>query len=1013
MWCPSPGLQELNDDIVRQHPDVAWAGSPAKDTATPDLPSGTVTFLFTEVEGSTRLWDESPDVMSHAMPRHDELLRDAVESHDGFIVKNTGDGFHAVFATAHDAVTAAVAAQRGLLADDWNIAETVRVRMGIHTGEAEVRDGDYSGGAVNRAERLMSVAHGGQIVVSTATEELLHDALPEKYGFIDLGEHRLRDLGRPERLFQVAHPDLGREFPPFRTLDAFPRDNLPRQVTTFVGREAEIASVAELVCRSALVTLTGVGGVGKTRLALQVAAEVVGEFPDGAWLCELAPVTDPEAVWETLAACLRVQPLPGRAFDESVLDYLATKRLLLVLDNCEHLLDAVARLVDAIEHRCPRVSVLATSREGLGLAGERIVAVPSLGVPAGDADVDELRRAEAVCLFGDRASAAKSDFALTDRNVGAVGVLCRRLDGIPLAIELAAARVRSLSPEDLVARLDQRFTLLTHGSRAALERHQTLRSTIDWSYDLLTPTERHALQRLSVFAGGCDLAAAEAVLPGDELDAADVVDVLGQLVDKSLVVVDDDDDGGVRYRLLETIRQYARERLDASGDPVALRRRHADHYVALAEAAGPHLRGREHLEWTRVVARDIDNFRAALDWAVETPSPEHTLRLVAPWRCRAGPANSRWTGPRPRSRSRAATVTRSFPWSPPGPRGAPRWVSISSGPKSSSPPRNEPKRRSVPGLRLWRWLRRSSRSIGTTSRGREVTRRDGSSSREHPGTRSNSHTHSSCSAACSMVTEPTLDAAIATTEEAVRVARTAGIDGALVIALTNLASWLPLEESQRALALLDEAIEIGTRIGDRRGVSNAIASRARIAARRGDWRTALQGAVDSAEQALELGDLGVVSRSLYTAGVALCALGSCEPAAVLFGKANAIQERWGAEYDPRNARGDRRRPPRSPRRTTESRRSPTGRRPRQHRRRRLPTRRSRPSPRRAMTRGPNDHTIACAGRPNSFDLAHRPAHRTARRTAIMGSAERHIGRIAGMSPRKNTLRGWSVGYQGE
>ena len=431
-------------------------------------------------------------------------------------------------------------------------------------------------------------------------------------------------------MFQVAHPDLGREFAPLRTLDAFPHDNLPRQVTTFVGREAEIASLADLVCRSALVTLTGVGGVGKTRLALQVAAHVVGEFPDGAWLCEFAPVTDPEAVWETLAGCLRVQPLPNRALDESVLDYLATKRLLLVLDNCEHLLDAVTRLVDAIEHRCPQVSVLATSREGLGLAGERIVAVLPLGVPAGDADVDEVRRAEAVCLFGDRASAAKIDFALTDRNIGAVGVLCRRLDGIPLAIELAAARVRSLSPEDLVARLDQRFTLLTHGSRAAPERHQTLRSTIDWSYDLLTPTERHALQRLSVFAGGCDLGAAEAVLPGDELDAADVVDVLGQLVDKSLVVVDDANDGGVRYRLLETIRQYARERLDASGDPVALRRRHADHYVALAEASGPHLRGREHLEWTRVVARDIDNFRAALDWAVETPSPEHALRLVAP-----------------------------------------------------------------------------------------------------------------------------------------------------------------------------------------------------------------------------------------------------------------------------------------------------------------------------------------------------------------------------------------------
>jgi DNA-binding SARP family transcriptional activator len=281
---PSPGLQALNDDIVRQHPDVGWAGSPTMDPDSAHLPSGTVSFLFTEVEGSTRLWDESPDVMSHAMPFHDELLRDAVESQGGFIVKNAGDGFHAVFATAHDAVTAAVAAQRSLLADDWNIAQTVRVRMGIHTGEAEVCDCDYSGGAVNRAERLKSVAHGGQIVVSGATEEVLHDALPEKYGFIDLGEHRLRDLGRPERLFQVAHPDLEREFAPLRTLDAFPRNNLPRQVTTFVGREAEITALATLVIESSVVTLTGVGGVGKTRLALQIAAGIIDEFPDGSWL---------------------------------------------------------------------------------------------------------------------------------------------------------------------------------------------------------------------------------------------------------------------------------------------------------------------------------------------------------------------------------------------------------------------------------------------------------------------------------------------------------------------------------------------------------------------------------------------------------------------------------------------------------------------------------------------------------------------------------------------------------
>ena len=887
---PSPGLQALNDDIVRQHPDVGWAGSPTKDAGSSDLPSGTVSFLFTEVEGSTRLWDESPDVMSHAMPFHDELLRDAVKSQGGFIVKNAGDGFHAVFATAHDAVTAAVAAQRSLFADDWNIAQTVRVRIGIHIGEAEVRDGDYSGGAVNRAERLMSVAHGGQIVVSAATEEVLHDALPEKYGFIDLGEHRLRDRGRTERLFQVAHPDLEREFAPLRTLDAFPRNNLPRQATTFVGRKAETASLSELVCRSSLVTLTGVGGVGKTRIALQIAAEIIDEFPDGAWLCEFAPVTDPEAVWETIAACLRVQAFPGRSLEESVLDYLAAKRLLLVLDNCEHLLDAIAHQVDAITQRCARVSVLATSREGLRLAGERLVAVPPLSVPAGDADADEVRRAEAVCLFLDRASTAKNDFALTDRNVAAIGVLCRRLDGIPLAIELAAARVRSLSPEDLVSRLDQRFKLLTHGSRAALERHQTLRGTIDWSYDLLTPTERHAFDRLSVFAGGCDLGAAEAVLPGDEFDALDVVDVLGQLVDKSLVVTDDAD-GGVRYRLLETIRQYACERLDASGDRAVVRRRHADYYVALAEAAGPHLR--EHLEWRSVIARDIDNLRAALDWAVETPSPEHALRLVAPLTVggRTGELAMDWA-------TTAITV--------PGGDGHPlvpvvaawaAWgaimgldferaeelVAAAERAQAALGTRLPSVARAPALLAFYRNDFEGAR--GLAEEWVELARAARDPSELAPALIT--------LGGALQITEPTLDAAIATTEEAARVARTAGIDSALAIALPNLATWLPLEESERARALLDEAIEIATRIGDRQSVAQVMSNSAMLAARRGDWRTALQGAVDAAEQALELGDHGLVSRSLSRAGVALCALRSCEPASVLVGKANAIQERWG------------------------------------------------------------------------------------------------------------------------
>ena len=884
---PSPGLQELNDDIVRQHPDVSWAGSPTNAAPTPDLPSGTVTFLFTDVEGSTRLWAEHPDGMRAALARHDDIVRSAIESHGGHVVKTTGDGFHAAFSTAHDAVDAAVDAQRLLGAEPWDATGPLRVRMGVHTGEVQHRDRDYYGTAVNRAARLMAVAHGGQLLVSDATERLFGDATGQSFEFVDLGEHRLRDLAQASRVFQVVAPELDSEFPPLRSLEAFP-GNLPLQLTSFVGREDQLVVLAKMLGASRLVTLTGMGGVGKTRLALQIAAEVIGQFPDGAWWCEFAPVTDPAMVWETLATSLRVQPSPGRAIDESVLDYLAAKRLLLVLDNCEHLLDAVARLVDAIEHRCPKVSVLATSREGLAVAGEQLVAVPPLGVPAEDADGDDLRQAEAVCLFWDRASAARSDFALTDRNVGAVGVLCRRLDGIPLAIELAAARVRSLSPDDLVSRLDQRFKLLTHGSRGALERHQTLRSTIDWSYDLLTPTERHALDRLSVFAGGCDLGAAEAVLPDDELDAADVVDVLGQLVDKSLVVVDDVD-GGLRYRLLETIRQYARERLDASSDPVALRRRHADHYVALAEAAGPHLRGREHVEWTSVIMRDIDNFRAALDWAVEAPSKEHALRLVAPLAVqgRIGDLAMEW----------AATAI-----AIPGGDGHPlvpvvatwaAWGATLAGDlvRAEDLVATAEQAQAALGTRLPS-VARAQAILAFFHGAFDEARRHAAEWVELARASGDAYelAHAlTMLASAIQITEPTLDAAIATIDEAVRVARAAGVDSALPFALPLLATWLPYEESERALALLDEATEVSTRIGDRWGAANTTHQKGHIAGRRGEWRTALRAIVDAADQNLQLGALANVGLC-HLAGVAFWELGLFEPAAVLIGKSDAMSE---------------------------------------------------------------------------------------------------------------------------
>ncbi len=848
-------------------------------------PSGTVTFLFTDLEGSTRLWEEQPEVMRAALAVHDELLRDAVEAESGHVVKSTGDGVFAVFANAHDGVGAAVAAQLAVARADWPDGFGLRVRMGLHVGPATVQDGDYFGPDVNRTARLMSVEHGGQIVCSSAVGELVRD----RFTLVDLGEHRLRDLQSSVHVFQVDAPGLVSEFPPVRSLDALP-GNLPRQVTTFVGRATEIGALAELVRQSSLVTLTGVGGVGKTRLSLQVAAEVIADFPNGAWLCEFAPVADPDAVWETLAASLRVQAMPGRSLEESVLEYLAAKRILLVLDNCEHLLNAIARQVTAITQRCARVSLLATSREGLALAGERIVAVPSLGVPAENADVDALIGADAVQLFSDRARAAKNEFELTDRNASAVGVLCRRLDGIPLAIELAAARVRSLSPEDLVARLDQRFKLLTRGSRAALERHQTLRSTIDWSYDMLDATERRALDRLSVFAGGCDLAAAEAVLPGDDLDALDVVDVLGQLVDKSLVVADAAEAGGVRYRLFESIRQYAQERLEADGDTGVVRRRHADHYVELAETAGPHLRSRDQLQWIKAIAPDTDNFRAAFDWAVEAPSADHALRLIAPFTISTaiGDVAKDWA-----ETAVAIAGGDTHPLFPVAAAWAASGATLSGDLEHAEAFAIVAERaQQALGVRLTAVS--SARSVLAFYRG-DVDQIPAHAQEWAAIARATGDDYELAYALMLLATatmEVDPGAAFATLEESVRVARDAGLVSALSLSLPWLAALLPIEESDRKVALLDEAIEVGRIVDDRWSLPQITMAKGAIANQRGDWRTALQLALDYVEFDEAMPFSGVFSM----AGCALCQLGRFEAAAVLVGKGDTRQLRNGPDW---------------------------------------------------------------------------------------------------------------------
>ena len=594
------------------------------------LPTGTVTFLFTDLEGSTRLWEAHPEAMKGALARHDAILREVVGAHGGHVVKMTGDGVHAAFQLPADAMTAAAEGQRRLASELWTVAEPLRVRMGIHTGVVEDRDGDYFGSAVNRAARLMGVAHGGQILVSHASEELLRDQLADGTALLDLGELRLRDLSRPERVFQLAAGGLEEVFPPVRSLEAFP-GNLPSQLSSFVGRDKELASVPDALRESRLVTLIGVGGVGKTRLAAQVAAEVLPRFADGAWFCELATAGDAAMLVETVAATIGARPRPGVSLEASLVEFLRPRALLMVLDNCEHLLDAAGRLAESVLGDCAGVRILATSREALGVDGERLIPVRSLGLPA-DGDPATATACDAVRLFESRGAAARPGFAIDASNAPSVVEICSRLDGIPLAIELAAARLAAMSPAEIAGHLDARFRLLTGGRRLAVERHQTLRSAVDWSYALLGDHERAVFDRLGAFVGSFDSSAASAVAATGGIESWDVLDALTSLVSKSMLTAEETSDGTTRYQLLETLRQYARERLDETGGTDPYRRRHAEHYARFAEQAGPALLGPDELLWRRHLHAELDNLRAAVTWALDSEDDadgELAVRIVA------------------------------------------------------------------------------------------------------------------------------------------------------------------------------------------------------------------------------------------------------------------------------------------------------------------------------------------------------------------------------------------------
>lgn len=594
-------------DLRTDIPPVNWS-----EFGVGELPTGTVTLLLADVEGSTRLWETHPEEMTAAVARLDHTLTHLLAAHSGVrpVEQGEGDSFVVAFSRATEAVACALELQRAPLAP-------IRLRIGVHTGEVQLRDeGNYVGPTINRTARLRDLAHGGQTVLSGTTEDLVVDALPADAWLTDLGRYELRGIARPERVVQLCQPDIRNDFPPLRTSKSSVAEHLPMQLTSFVGRDVEMDGVRRTLADDRLVTLTGAGGVGKTRLAIQVAGQLAAEFDDSAWYVDLAPITDPDLVPVAMAGALGLADQPSRSTTDTVIRFVGQRQMLVVLDNCEHLLDAIASLTAALLTACPGLTLLATSREPIDVPGEVTWRVPSLSL-------DD----DAVALFVDRARRARSDLQVTDDDIETVKEICRRLDGMPLAIELAAARVRALSLDEIVGSLHDRFRLLTGGGRIAVRRQQTLRASVDWSHALLTDSERMLFGRLALFVGGFDLAAARAVAGGTGVERFQVLDQLTLLVDKSLVVADNTG-GRMRYRLLETVRQYALEKLGESGEADTVRARHRDYYVAMAaELDAPAATG--HQRRVEQIECELDNLRTAFGWSRERCDIESALQLAS------------------------------------------------------------------------------------------------------------------------------------------------------------------------------------------------------------------------------------------------------------------------------------------------------------------------------------------------------------------------------------------------
>jgi predicted ATPase/class 3 adenylate cyclase len=902
------------------------------------LPTGTVTFLFTDIEGSTRLWEQHPAAMREALARHDALLRGAIEAHGGHVFKTVGDAFYAAFGTASGAVAAALEAQRALQGEEPGSREAgepgskgareqgdrgageqggasepvpsplpaLRVRMALHTGAGEERNGDYFGPPVNRVARLLSVANGGQILLSLATAALARDELPEGARLRASGELRLRDIEQAERVFQLLHPELPADFPALQSLETLP-NNLPRQLTSFIGREREMSEVRRLLSGGdpgcSLLTLTGPGGCGKTRLALQVAADLLEQYPDGIWLVELALLSDPSLVPQAIASELEVREEAGRALTETLVDTLRPKTLLLLLDNCEHLLPECAQVAAALLRHCPRLRILATSREGLGVGGETTYLVPSLALPDPKRlpPVERLTQYEAVRLFIDRAVAAAPSFNVTNRNAPAVAQTCHRLDGIPLAIELAAARVKALPVEQIAERLDDRFQLLTGGSRTALPRQQTLRALIDWSYDLLVAEEQELFRRVSVFVGGFTLEAAEAVCADEssgfrghgsaervsalppstlnpQLSTGEVLDLLSGLVDRSLLMAQDED-GRVRYQMLETLRQYAREKLATSGALETMQARHMAWYLQFAEEAERKLRGSEQAWWLERLETEHENLRAALGWRLGAVDGS-ALRLAAAlwwfWHVRGHFAEGReWLA----AALAGADVTLAVR----------DWRSDAAGP---SPGARGGK--SILGARA-KALNGASvlaRNQGDYQAARALSQESLAIKRELGDKQG---------IAASLNTLATLalshgeySAARPAYEESLAIERELGNRQGVTASLIGLAN-VAVEQGdyETARALHDESLVIKRELGDRRGIATSLAGLGTVAFCLGDAGAARAFHEESLAIRRQLGDRRGIAASLSQLGSVATAQGDHETAAALLEESLTLRRELG------------------------------------------------------------------------------------------------------------------------